>query len=195
MIERMDVFRAIAARRTDEIVVITMSATRQWPVVSNNRDLDFDFLAFGMGHAGDFALGLALARPERKTIVFKGDGGQLMSLGSLVTKGAYAPGNLLVFFLENRIYETTGGQRFSERVDFDTLARGAGIEGGGATGKGKIERIETIEAFEEALPRLLTEEGPHFVILPVQNTEEVPTISHSLHSGRIRNLRKALGVE
>ncbi len=195
MIERMDVFRALAARRSDEIVVITMSATRQWPVVSNNRDLDFDFLAFGMGHAGDFALGLALARPERKTIVLKGDGGQLMSLGSLVTKGAYAPGNLLVLFLENRTYETTGGQPFSERVDFDTLARGAGIEGGGATGTGKVERIETLAAIEEALPRLLTEEGPHFFILPVENNEEVPTISHSLHSGRIRNLQKALGVE
>jgi thiamine pyrophosphate-dependent acetolactate synthase large subunit-like protein len=190
----MDVFRALAARRTDEIVVITMSATRQWPVVSKS-DLDFDFLAFGMGHAGDFALGLALARPERKTIVFKGDGGQLMSLGSLVTKGVYAPGNLLVLFLENRTYETTGKQAFSERVDFDTLVRGAGIEGGGATGKGKFERIETLAAFEEALPRLLTEEGPHFVILPVENNEEVPKISHTLHAGRIRTLRKALGVE
>ncbi len=194
MIERMDLFRAVAARRTDEIVVITMSATRQWPVVSKS-DLDFDFLAFGMGHAGDFALGLALARPERKTIVFKGDGGQLMSLGSLVTKGVYAPGNLLVLFLENRNYETTGGQVFSGRVDFGALARGAGIEGGGATGKGKVERIETLAAFEEALPRLLTEEGPHFIILPVENNEEVPKISHTLHSGRIRTLRKALGVE
>ncbi|MDA1000358.1 MAG: thiamine pyrophosphate-dependent enzyme [bacterium] len=194
MIERMDVFRALAARRTEEIVVITMSATRQWPLVSKS-DLDFDFLAFGMGHAGDFALGLALARPERKTIVLKGDGGQLMSLGSLVTKGAYAPGNLLVLFLENRTYETTGGQPFSERVDFEKIARGAGIAGGGATGKGKVERIETLAAFEAALPRLLTEEGPHFVILPVENNEEVPKISHSNHAGRIRRLRKALGLE
>jgi thiamine pyrophosphate-dependent acetolactate synthase large subunit-like protein len=194
MIERMDLFKAVAARRTNEIVVMTMSATRQWPKVSQH-ELDFDFLAFGMGHAGDFALGLALARPERKTIVFKGDGGQLMSLGSLVTKGKYAPGNLLVFLLENRIYETTGGQAFSENVDFKTLARGAGIEGGGATGKGKIERIETLPEFEEALPRLLTEEGPHFVILPVVNHEKVLKIDHTNHAGRIRNLQRALGVE
>ena len=81
---------------------------------------------------------------------------------------------MLVLFLENRIFEQTGGQPFSERVDFDTFARGAGIEGGGATGKGKIERIETIEDFTEALPRLLTEEGPHFVICPVENHEHVP---------------------
>jgi thiamine pyrophosphate-dependent acetolactate synthase large subunit-like protein len=147
-----------------------------------------------MGHAGDFALGLALARPERKVIVFKGDGGQLMSLGSLVTLGRYAPGNLLVLMLENRVYEQTGGQPFSERVDFDNLTRGAGIEGGGATGKGKIERIDTIEAFEEALPRLLTEEGPHFVICPVENHEHVPPVNHSDHAGRIQKLRTGLGV-
>ena len=147
-----------------------------------------------MGHAGDFALGLALARPERKVIVFKGDGGQLMSLGSLVTLGRYAPGNLLVLFLENRVYEQTGSQPFSDRVDFDALARGAGIDGGGSTGRGKIERIETIEAFEEALPRLVTEEGPHFVICPVVNHEHVPPTSHTNHAGRIQKLRKGLGL-
>ena len=81
MIERMDLLRALAARRTKEIVVMTMTTTLQWPMVSQNQ-LDFDFLAFEMGHAGDFGLGLALARPERKTIVLKGDGGLLMSLGS-----------------------------------------------------------------------------------------------------------------
>jgi phosphonopyruvate decarboxylase len=193
MIERMDLFRAVHARRTNEIAVLTMAATTQFPVVSDH-ELDFDFLAFGMGHAGDFAMGLALARPERKVIVFKGDGGQLMSLGSLVTLGRYAPGNLLVLMLENRVYDQTGGQPFSERVDFDTLTRGAGIEGGGATGKGKIERIETIEALEEALPRLLTEEGPHFVICPVENHEHVPPVNHSDHAGRIQKLRKGLGV-
>jgi len=91
MIERMDLFRALAARRTTEIVVMTMTATLQWPLVSRH-ELDFDFLAFGMGHAGDFGLGLALARPERKVIVLKGDGGLLMSLGSLVTWAACAPG-------------------------------------------------------------------------------------------------------
>lgn len=193
MIERMDLFRAVHARRTNEIAVLTMAATTQFPVVSDH-ELNFDFLAFGMGHAGDFAMGLALARPERKVIVFKGDGGQLMSLGSLVTLGRYAPGNLLVLMLENRVYDQTGGQPFSERVDFDALTRGAGIEGGGTTGKGKIERIETIEALEEALPRLLTEEGPHFVICPVENHEHVPPVNHSDHAGRIQKLRKGLGV-
>ena len=193
MIERMDLLRSLAAKRTDEIVVMTMTTTLQWPLVSQS-DLDFDFLAFGMGHAGDFGLGLALARPERKTIVLKGDGGLLMSLGSTVTFGRYAPGNLLVLLLENRSYEMTGAQPLPPRTDFTAIARAAGIEGGGATGNGKIERIETLSAFQDALPRLLSEEGPHFVILPITNTEPLPPINHSDHAWRIQRLRRALGV-
>ncbi len=193
MMERMDLFRTVAEHRTEEIVIMTMTATLQWPLVSQS-DLDFDFLAFGMGHAADFGLGLALARPERKTIVWKGDGGVLMSLGSLVTLARYAPGNLVVFLLENRTYEMVGGQTLPPRADFAALARASGLEGGGATGAGKVERIDSLEAFQEALPRILEEEGPHFAVLPVTNSEKLPPVNHSEHAGRIRTLRKALGV-
>jgi phosphonopyruvate decarboxylase len=183
--ERLDLFRALAAVRRDEIVITTMTATLQWPLVSRH-ELDFDFLAFGMGHASDFGLGLALARPERKVIVLKGDGGLLMSLGSLVTMGRYGPPNLLVLLLENRGYEMTGGQEFAPDVDFVTLARGAGIE--------KVERIEDLAGVEAGLPRLLAEPGPHFVVLPVTNSEPLPPVVHSDHAGRVANLRRALGV-
>ena len=84
MIERMDMLKSIAAKRTDEVVVMTMTTTLQWPLVSKH-ELDFDFLAFGMGHAADFAMGIALSQPKRKTIVIKGDGGLMMSLGSMLT--------------------------------------------------------------------------------------------------------------
>ena len=184
-IERLDLFRALAARRTNEIVITTMTATLQWPLVSRH-DLDFDFLAFGMGHASDFGLGLALARPERKVIVLKGDGGLLMSLGSLVTLGRYGPPNLLVLLLENRSYEMTGGQQFASQVDFVTLARGAGID--------RVERFEELASFETRLPRLLSEPGPHFVILPVTNSEPLPPVAHTDHAGRVTNLRRALGL-
>ncbi len=194
MIERLDLFRTLAARRSDEIVVMTMTATLQWPLVSDHP-LDFDFLAFGMGHASDFGLGLALARPERKTIVFKGDGGLLMSLGSLVTLGRYGPENLVVLLLENRSYEMTGGQALPDGPDFAGLARAAGVEGGGATGHGTVERIETLAAFDEALERILTTPGPHFVVLPVGTQHPLPPVQHTDHAGRVVALRNALGVE
>ena len=184
--ERLDVFRALAARRTAEVVITTMTATLQWPLVSSH-DLDFDFLAFGMGHASDFGLGLALARPERKVVVLKGDGGLLMSLGSLVTMGRYGPPNLLVLLLENRSYEMTGGQPLAPKVDFVGIARGAGVD--------KVERIDDMTAFEEELPSLLTEPGPHFVVLPVTNSEPLPPVAHTDHAERVVRLRRGLGLE
>jgi len=184
--ERLEVLRVLSARRTDEVVITTMTATLQWPLVSSHP-LDFDFLAFGMGHASDFGLGLALARPERKVVVLKGDGGLLMSLGSLVTLGRYGPPNLLVLLLENRSYEMTGGQPLAPKADFVTLAHGAGVD--------KVERIEDVAAFDEELPRLLTEPGPHFVVLPVVNSEPLPPVAHTDHTERVVRLRRGLGLE
>ena len=193
MMERLELLRALADQRSDEIVIMTMTATLQWPLVSDH-DLDFDFLAFGMGHAADFGLGLAIARPERKTIVLKGDGGLLMNLGSLTTIGRFGPPNLLVLLLENRRYEMTGGQDLPAGVDFEALARASGIDNGGTDGTGKVERIETLPEFEAALPRLLSEPGPHFVVLPVANSHPLPPVNHSDHAGRVRKIRKALDL-
>jgi phosphonopyruvate decarboxylase len=119
-------------------------------------------------------------------IVLNGDGGLLMSLGSLVTMGRYGPSNLLVFLLENRSFEMTGGQTLAPAVDFSLLARGAGVE--------KVDRIEELTHFEDELPRLLTEPGPHFVVLPVTNSEPLPPVRHTDHTSRVTNLREALGV-
>lgn len=193
MIERMDVLRTVADRRTDEIVVMTMTATLQWPLVSDHP-LDFDFLAFGMGHASDFGMGLALARPERRTIVFKGDGGLLMSLGSLATMGRYGPANLVVILLENRQYEMTGGQPLPPRVDFHAMALAAGVQGGGLGGTGSVARAESLDTFATELDRALTAPGPHFISIPVTNSELLPPVRHTDHAGRIRALRAGLGL-
>lgn len=184
-IERTRLLESLALRRSDEIVITTMTATLQWPLVSRHQ-LDFDFLAFGMGHATDFGLGLALARPERKVIVLMGDGALLMNLGSLVTLGRYGPPNLLVLLLENRRYEMTGGQELPPGVDFVTVAVGAGVE--------KVARVADLESFEAQLPGWLAEPGPWFVVARVTNRASLPPVSHTDHAGRVTSLRAALGL-
>lgn len=191
--ERMDLFQAVADRRTDEVVVMTMTATLQWPLVSDHP-LDFDFLAFGMGHASDFGLGLALAQPERTVIVFKGDGGLLMSLGSLVTLGRYGPANLIVILLQNRSFEMTGGQPLPERVDFAAMAEAAGVSGGGTTGTGTVATTPDLAEFATALDRALSAPGPHFIVAPITNSATLPPVAHTDHAERIVKLRQALGV-
>ena len=82
-----------------------------------------------MGGASSLGLGLALARPERRVIVFDGDGSLLMQLGSLATIAGARPRNLLHLLFKNGVYHTSGSQEIPGglTVDFVTMARGAGI--------------------------------------------------------------------
>ena len=57
-----------------------------------------------MGLASSHALGLALARPDKRVIVLDGDGSLLMNLGTLVTIGAVAPKNFVHFVGHNGSY-------------------------------------------------------------------------------------------
>ena len=169
MIERMDMLKSIAAKRTDEVVVMTMTTTLQWPLVSKH-ELDFDFLAFGMGHAADFAMGIALSQPKRKTIVFKGDGGLLMSLGSMITLSKYAPENMLIFLLENRCYEMVGGQEFSQSVDFEKIASGSGFQSGG--------RTVLSESFKKAGLEVVEVAAASSSALLLESSSKLPSLSH-----------------
>ena len=63
-----------------------------------------------MGKASSMALGLALAQPGEKVILFDGDGSLLMNLGALIAIANKAPANLCHFVMENGVYATTGGQ-------------------------------------------------------------------------------------
>ena len=74
----------LARRRTDEVVVATMSVVRPWGLLSDSA-LDFASADSAMGHAADLALGIAMARPERRVLCLNGDGSMLMSLGTLAT--------------------------------------------------------------------------------------------------------------
>src|SRR5688572_10481868 len=82
-----------------------------------------------MGQAAPFALALALAQPNKRVLLFTGDGELLMSVGVLATIANRAPSNLAVVVLDNEAYTETGGQPTATagRTDLELMARGAGI--------------------------------------------------------------------
>ena len=84
MLDKYSCMQKLAAARTDEVVVTTMSVAMPWAAHSDGP-LDFAHVESAMGHAADFALGLALAQPERRVLCINGDGSTLMSLGVLVS--------------------------------------------------------------------------------------------------------------
>ena len=127
MINMDDALRLIEERRDDAVVVPTMMGGRGWDKVTHNRVLDIPITG-GMGKASSLALGICLARPDKKVIVVDGDGSLLMNLGSLVTIAGQVPKNLYHFVLDNGVYAVTGGQPVPNAggYSFAGLAEAAG---------------------------------------------------------------------
>jgi sulfopyruvate decarboxylase subunit beta len=178
-----------ASYRTNEIVVTTMGATREWSRISKSP-FDFHYLPSAMGHAPMIALGLALAQPQREVIVLNGDGSLLMSLGCLVTIAASRAKNFTMILLDNGVYEVTGGQQTAAMhadIDYAEVARGAGIH--------SVAVLSDLEIWKQSLPGTLTAEGPRFISLRVEPIHEdfVPKISQSMKD-RIVLFRNALSI-
>lgn len=175
--------RPLAELRRDEVVVTAMSVVRPWGLLSDH-DLDFASADSAMGHTADLALGIAMARPERKVVCLNGDGSMLMSLGTLSTIVASGVENYVLIVVENGTYEITGNQPIPgrEAVDFAGLARAAGFP--------RCYAFDDPEAYGSALPGILRERGPVFATVAVEPGDQGP-ISRSERE-EARYLRSSL---
>ena len=63
-----------------------------------------------MGHVSSVGLGLALAKPEKRIVVFDGDAAAVMHMGALATNCRYHAGNMIHIVLNNGVNESVGGQ-------------------------------------------------------------------------------------
>jgi len=168
MMNRLDLLKILKRHVTDEIVVSSYSSAFDW-LAQGERDLNY-FSHGAMGLGSSHGLGLALARPERKVVVLDGDGSLLMNLGTLVTIAAANPANLVLLTFQNETYEANGGHPIPNArvVDFAGIARSAGIA--------NASEIKDLAAFEKRLPAILTEPGPTFVCLRI---EQGPSIERN----------------
>lgn len=87
-----------------------------------------DFLTVGsMGHASQIALGIALQKPDRRVVVFDGDGALLMHMGGMAIIGDYAPKNLVHIVFNNGAHDSVGGQpTVGQKIDVEALAQAVG---------------------------------------------------------------------
>ncbi len=167
MLTTGEVLAPLARLRTDEVVVTTMSVVRPWGRLPSHA-LDFASADSAMGHAADLALGIAIARPDRRVLCLNGDGSMLMTLGTLVTAAAAEATNLVLFVIDNGTYEITGNQSVPGRggVDYAALARAAGFP--------EAFFYDDAGAYEAALPGIMTTSGPVLVSLRVEPGGEGP---------------------
>ena len=166
-----DVLRAIAAARGDAICVPTMTTSPAWRTLAPD-DLSIGCTGF-MGGASSLGLGLALATPKRRVIVFDGDGSLLMQLGSLATIAGARARNLTHLLFKNGVYHTSGAQEIPGglTVDFVTMAKGAGYR--------KAYAVNELDDFKRRLPSMLTDEGPLFIELHTGLADKTPMTDRS----------------
>ena len=144
----------------DDIVVCGLGSTsRAW---REQRAPHLTYYASDpMGLAPALALGLALARPDRRVVLLEGDGDLAMNLGVLVTIGGAAPANLRLAVFINDRYETGGGQPLPNagQIAYVYVAAGAGWPWTGeAHDEAQAERL---------VPALLGRPGLAFLSLHV----------------------------
>lgn len=161
-----DVLRVIAAARGDAICVPTMTTSPAWREIAPD-DLSINCQGF-MGGASTLGLGLALSRPERRVIVFDGDGSLLMQLGSLATIAGSKARNLVHLLFKNGVYHTSGAQEIPGglTVDFVQMAKGAGYR--------EAHSIKDLGDFRRRFPGFLQAEGPIFLELITGLSEQTP---------------------
>jgi len=174
MMKRDEMLKAFARQRKDEIVVAVYTAAQEITHISPS-ELNYTFVG-AMGQGSSHALGLALGRPDKRVVVFDGDGSLLMNLGSLVTIANQAPKNYVHCLCENGCYETNGSVLTprSGQIRFAELAKTAGYK--------KTYEITDLAEWEQKLAEILKAEGPIFVTLKVEPGEAYPEDFRRLYS-------------
>ncbi|MBR4458440.1 MAG: phosphonopyruvate decarboxylase [Clostridia bacterium] len=108
-----------------------------------------DFLNVGsMGHASSIALGIAMAKPDRRVAVLDGDSAAIMHLGAMTMAAKLNVPNYLHIVLNNGAHESVGGQPSAGHlIDFTQIADACRYATVG-------QAAETREQLTDALARL-----------------------------------------
>ena len=93
-----------------------------------NQGHERDFLTVGsMGHASQIALGIAMAKPDRKVWCFDGDGAAIMHMGSMAIVANKAPKNYVHVVFNNGAHDSVGGQpTVGLKIDLPAVAKSVG---------------------------------------------------------------------
>ena len=160
MMKTAEMLQVFQEKRGDAIVIPGRGG-RFWVDISDRPNLDLPLGDPAMGGHASFALGLALAMPEQRVVLFDSEGDVLMGMGALPTIAEKAPANLHHFMLDNGVYATTGGQPVpnAERMSYDAVAQGCGYPAAYA--------IDNLEDFASQLDEILGQPGPVFVALKI----------------------------
>ena len=95
-----------------------------------NQGHERDFLTVGsMGHASQIALGIAMAKTDRKVWCFDGDGAAIMHMGSMAIVANKTPKNYVHVVFNNGAHDSVGGQpTVGLKIDLPAVAKAVGYK-------------------------------------------------------------------
>ncbi len=120
-----------------------------------------DFLTVGsMGHSSSIALGIALAKPDRRVICFDGDGAFIMHMGAITNIGHLAPKNFVHIVFNNGAHESVGGQpTLGFSIDIPKIAEACGYR--------NMMSVSETEEIGTAVRFALESDGPTLIEIKV----------------------------
>jgi thiamine pyrophosphate-dependent acetolactate synthase large subunit-like protein len=161
MLHRRPLVKTLLQDRPENLLAVSSLGSCTWDLTAAGDDArNFCFIG-AMGQAGPFALGLAKAQPDKRVLLFSGDGELLMGLGALATTANQGPANLAIVVMDNESYVETGSQPTATagKTDLEAVARGCGFD-----------TTATITS-EDEIPRLrdlaMNQPGPVLVVVKV----------------------------
>lgn len=125
-----------------------------------NQSHERDFLTVGsMGHASQIALGIALAKQDRKVWCFDGDGASIMHMGSMAIVANKAPKNYIHVVFNNGAHDSVGGQpTVGLEINLPAIAKAIGYK--------SVYSVSTKEELEKRLSNL--GDAPAFLEIKVK---------------------------
>lgn len=119
-----------------------------------NQSHEHDFLTVGsMGHASQIALGIAMAKPDRRIWCFDGDGAVIMHMGGMAIVTSKQPNNYVHVVFNNGAHDSVGGQpTVGLRIDLPAVAKAIGYK--------SIYSVDAKEYLAEVLDKVNGQDGP-----------------------------------
>ena len=160
---RLDALNAIYPRLEHAVVITIMGAVAA-ELQSIGHRQNFFYLQHAMGLASSLGLGVALAQPRRRVVVFDGDGSILMNLGGLTTLARYRPTNLVHVVFDNESLLSVGGfpTATSTGSDIAAIAAAAGIP--------RTATVRALDAFTRAFDEALASNELTTIVAKVEAT-------------------------
>jgi len=162
--KRADCLELLSTLVDGEMLTVTSQSGRTGGPWRRITKAAANFPGLNLGLCVPFALGMALAFPDRKVLALDSDGSLLLDTSALITVADANAKNLVVLVFDNQAYARMGPTATARGTDIEKIAQGAGISA--------TETVRSLDAFEAAVRRALESSGPSVIVAKVETEAE-----------------------